>query len=84
MRLLAIAAAGFNLSNSPAMLIIRQGGRVGCALAAAYCSDGCIAKRSANRKQLPSFLQNLVAGQVSPQKYAAHRGVLLRTRGDHG
>jgi hypothetical protein len=55
MRLLAIAAAGFNLSNSPAMLIIRQGGRVGCALAAAYCSDGCIAKRSANRKQLPSF-----------------------------
>lgn len=46
MRLLSIAAASLN-SSSPAMLITRQGGRVGCALAVAYCQDECIVKRSA-------------------------------------
>jgi len=35
--MLSMAAASFNLSGSPAMLITRQGGRVGDALAVAHC-----------------------------------------------
>ena len=35
--MLSMAAASFNLSDSPAMLITRQGGRVGDALAVAHC-----------------------------------------------
>ena len=79
MCVLAIAAAGLN-SSSPAMLITRQGGRVGCALAVAYFEDGCIVKRSQNRHS-DRALENLVAGQESPRKHAACRRALLRTRG---
>ena len=62
------------------MLITRQGGRVGCALAAAYC------QRRVHRKAFSQIvketeLEDLVAGQVSPRKYAGHQRVLLRTRG---
>ena len=71
MCVLAIAAASLN-SSSPAMLITRQGGRVGCALAVAYFEDGCIVKRSQNRHS-DRALENLVAGQESPRKHAACR-----------
>lgn len=37
MRLLTIAAASYQPTDSPAMLITRQSGRLGCALAAARC-----------------------------------------------
>ena len=50
--MLAIAAAGIN-SSSPAMLITRPGGRVGCALAVAYYQRRVHRKASAkidNRK----------------------------------
>jgi uncharacterized protein (DUF433 family) len=78
MRLLSIAAA--RLLSSPAMLITCLGGRVGCALAAAYCQDECIVKALSQIDIETEALENLAAGRGSPRKHAA-RWALLRTQG---
>ena len=82
MLLLAIAAAGLTFRARRLLLIIRQGGRVGCVWPRLIVQDGCIAERSAKHRDRP--LQNLVAGQVSPQKYAAHRGCFCGLGGSRG
>ena len=61
------------------MLITRLGGRVGCALAVAYCQRR-VHRKSTAKIDIDRALENLVAGQ-GESAGAAARWALLRTRG---
>ena len=80
MRLLSIAAAGLT-PDLPAMLITRQGGRSGDALAVARCRRRVHRKAfSQNVNRQPS-LSGLVGGQVESAEARGAERALLRTRG---
>ena len=71
--MLSMAAASFNLSGSPAMLITRQGGRVGDALAVAHCQRRVHRGGQPNRK-IETQLEWPGGGPgESPRKHAARQ-----------